>query len=692
MDESMMEAPQSGMIRDAEAPSTGRSELVKQKIDQVKEAKKHWSKDFERMRSNMDLASGKQWPGQSKDDDRYRVNILQRVIKNAVASLYAKNPKVIARRRKMLDFQVWDGKPESAQQAVMMFQQAQAVGLPPDPASGAILQDIAAGVERRAMLDKLCATLEILAQYYMAEQEPDFKTQMKQMIRRARTTGVGYVEIGFQRQMDLSPDQQARIADMAERLAVIGRLSADLQDGEIDPNGPEAEQLRAAVAGIQSEPEMIVREGLVFTFPQSTRLIPSPETQKLVGWLGAEWIAKEIVITPERVKEVYGIDLGKSFTSYKPEVGKPTTASRRPMKDGGDGGMACIWEVYDKPTGLLYVVADGYPDFLKEPAPPPVMVEQFFPFFAITFNETEDESRLFPDSDVENLKSIQLEYNRSKEALRQHRIANRPVYLAAAGQFDEGEQKSLAGHAPHDVIEVKAFKDGTKPEDLIAPLKKAGVDPNLYETESLFNDMLRVTGVQEANLGGTSGSTATESTIAQSSMQGSIGLDSDDLDEMLSRLMRAAGQIMLTELSEETVKTIAGPGAVWPTLTRHEIMAEVSLEIKAGSSGRPNKAQDAATFERMYPLFLQVPGVNPRWLLERALRIADDDTDLEDAFIDGLPSITAMNSAKQIATGNPEDDPNSQGDKGGDKSSTPKPGGTAQPGFTQGAQPNQVPV
>ena len=692
MDELMAEAGKSDMIRDPGTPPEGRTALVKQKIDQVKRAKAHWERDFKRMRANMDMASGKQWPGQSETDDRYRVNILQRIVKNSVASLYAKNPKVIAKRRRMLDFQVWDGKPESAQQAFMQFQAAAQAGAMPDRGSVAILQDMQNGIERRKMLDKLCATLEIMAQYYMAEQEPDFKTQMKQMIRRARITGVGYVEVGFQRQMDLSPDQEARINDMAERLATIGRLSADLQDNQIDPNSAEAEQLRLAIAGIQSEPEMIVREGLVFTFPQSTRIIPSPETQKLVGWLGADWIAKEIILTPERVKEVYNVDLGKSYTGYKAESGKPLSGSTKIARGSPENSLACLWEIYEKSTGLRYVVADGYPDFLVEPAPPPVMVEQFFPWFAITFNETEDESRLYPDSDVENLKSIQLEYNRAKEALRQHRIANRPLYLIEAGALDEGEQKSLAEHAPHDVIALKRMRDGAKPEDILAPVKKVGVDPNLYETESLFNDMLRVTGIQEAALGGMSSGTATEASIAQGSMAGSIGLDSDDLDEMLSRVMRAAGQIMLSHLSEETVKRIAGPGAVWPTYSRLDLMEEVSLEIKAGSSGRPNKAQDAATFERMYPLFLQVPGVNPRWLLERALRIADDDTDLEDAFIDGLPSITAMNSAKQISTGDPEDDPNSQGDEGGDKERAPTPGGTAKPGFNQGAQPNQVPV
>ena len=683
------DAIKSGMIRDADKPNPSRSALVETWAKRVTEAKAHWKPDLKRMRSNMDFASGKQWPGQGSEDDRYMANFVQRVIKSQVSSLYAKNPKVVARRRKRLDYAVWDGNPEAIQGAIADMQMAGQAGMLPSPQSAALLQDIEQNSQRVKMLEKVGKTLEILVDYYMKEQVPDFKTQMKQMIRRARTTGVGYVELGFQRQMDLSDDQTSRIADFTERLAVIGQIQADIQDGKIDENSAEAEELRLAIASIQAEPEMIVREGLVWNFPQSTRIIPSPETVKLIGWVGSPWIAKEVILTPERIKQVYGVDIGKEFASYKIEAGKPWGGTKSRLKDSGKG-MACVWHIYCRETGLEYVICDGYNDFLKEPSAPDVQVEQFFPIWAITFNEVENESELYPKSDVELLKHIQMEYNRSKEAQRQHRIANRPLYLSPEGQFDENEQASLAGHAPHDVIMVKAMRDGVKPQDLIAPVQKIGVDPNLYETESLFNDMVRVVGVQQANIGGTANGTATESSLAQQSLNGSIGLDSNDLDDMLSQVMRAAGQILLLNLSSETVAEIVGPGATWPEFTRLEVMQEISLEIKAGSSGRPNQAQDAAKFERIVPLLVQVPGINPRWLAERAIQIADDDTNLEDAFIEGMPSILAQNKISQMATGDPATDPNQQGGQGADKSRPPRGGGGAQPAFNTGAQPNQI--
>lgn len=671
------------MDRETPEPDPSRAALVEEWLGMIRDAENHWSKDFKRMRRNMKFANGQQWPGQGEDDQRFMVNLVQRVIKSTVASLYAKNPTVVAKAREKLDFTIWDGTPESVMQAqqvitaaataVQGMQAGAEMGVQmdaPDPAmmamvgpAKALLADVQQGMERRKMIEKIGKTLVVLVNYYMAEGQPTFKLQMKQMMRRARTTGVGYVKLSFQREMGLSEEQSGRINDFAERLATIGRLSADLRDGEIDPNSAEAERLETALKAIQSEPEMILREGLVFSFPHSTKIIPSPSTEKLMGWIGAEWLAEEILYTPDRIKEVYGVDVGKSFTAHKSPAGTPNGNAARKCKDGT---LARVFHVYDKSTGTEFVVCEGYPDFLKEPASPEVFIEQFYPIFAVTFNDVEDEGALFPKSDVELLQHIQKEYNRSREAQRQHRIANRPLYLSPDGAITDEEVKSLENYPAHAVIRVQGLKEGRPASDLLAPVQKVGLDPNLYETATLFADMQRVTGNAEANLGGTGNSSATESNIAEASRQGAVGLDSDDLDDMMSDLFRACGMVLLTEMSEEKVKEIAGPGAVWPTLSRSDVAKELSLEVKGGSAGRPNQARDAATFERLYPLLVQVPGVSPRWLAEKAIKIADDDADLSEAIMEGLPSIMAQNAMKQPGTGDPATDPTQQGDRGND--------------------------
>jgi hypothetical protein len=679
--------------RDRPAPDPSRAALVKRLQGEILEAKKHWKKDFDKMRRNMKFANGVQWPNQREDDPRYVANIVQRILKTTVASGYAKNPTVVATPRRKLNFKVWDGKPETAMRAQQTLAQAEpliAAGqrLPAEIAqlvAGAVemLRDVQEGTERIQMIQRIGDTLVMLINYYMEEGGPGFKLQMKQMVRRARTTGVGYVKLAFQREMQLSARQNSEIADLAERLAAIGRLKADIADGEIDPMDGAGEELKQAIAAIQSEPEAMIREGILFNFPLSTRIIPSITTEKLMGWVGAEWIAEEIMLTPDRVKEVYGVDLSNNFTAYRPTIGAPQSSADRKTSDHAKG-LACVWVMYDKRTGLEYVIAEGYPDFLKEPGSPDIFIEQFFPYFAVTFNDMECEGVLFPNSDVELLRHGQMEYNRMKEGLRQHRIANRPLYLAPNGAFEDEEEKSLTSYAAHDVIKINAIDKGQKASDILMPVQKIGVDPNLYETGTTFEDMQRVSGNQEAVIGGTSNATATADNIAEGARQGGLGLDVDDLDDMLTALMRAAGQLALAELDAKTVIEICGPGAVWPQLSRSEIAKELNLAIKAGSSGRPNQAREAANFERLAPTLLQIPGVSPRWLAERAIRIVDDNISLDDAIAEGLPAILMQNRMAQVSTGDPATDPSEQGEEGGDKNRAEEPGGTSQAGFPAG--------
>src|SRR3546814_14030395 len=75
-----------------------------------------------------------------------------------------------------------------------------------------------------------------------------------------------------------------------------------------------------------------------------------------------------------------------------------------------------------------------------------------------------------------------------------------------------------------------------------------------------------------------------------------------------------------------------------------DLVSEIFLEIEAGSSGRPNAAQELANLERVSPLLVQTPGISPRWIATKVLKLVDSNVDLDEAFIDGLPSLTAMNA------------------------------------------------
>jgi hypothetical protein len=637
----------------------GRAELVKDWVQKIEEAKEFWNPKFKQMRRDAAFARGKQWPGQKEDDDRYRANITLRHINQRVASIYAKNPRVKAVRKPKLWLQVWDGSPEQLQAAQQSMQvaanpvgvavqaaaQTMATGVmtpPPAPAmppeeARAILAEAQDVMTQKRLYDRMGRTLEIVAQYYLDEPNPKFKTQAKQLVRRVLTTSVGYIKLGYQRQMEYGADVQTRMRDITDRLKQIEVLAQDLADREIQPDSKEAEELRLQLAVLQKQKDVLVREGLLFGFPKSWSIIVDPNVTQLKGFVGAEWIAEEYLFTPKQVQKIYGIDVGTSFNPYTPD-GKPLGKKKRDQK------YCAVYEVHDINSQTCFTVLSGWQDFLKEPSEPYVQIEQGHPYFALTFNDVEDDDEcVMPPSDVELITPMQLDYNRAREGVRVHRQANRPASVAGRNIFDDESKDAFATHADHEIIEANIGKNDDI-DKLLKPKPTVPITPELYDTEATFVDTQRVAGDQPANLGGLSGGTATESSIAENSRVTSIQSNIDDLDDFFTDVLRAAGQILLTEMAEETVKKIAGPAAVWPKLTRQDVAEELILDVKVGSSGRPNRQARLAAVEKTAPFLLQVPGVKPKKMAEFLLTEIDEGIEIEDFYDEGQPSIVAQNA------------------------------------------------
>jgi len=636
-------------------PTERRKRLVSQWISKVKKAKQFHSDSFKQMKRDMDAAlkgyDDKDWSG-----DNYVANILQRHVQQRTATLYAKNPTAVAKRRARMEHQFWDGDSNTLAMAYQASEVASQNGLPVPPEASAIVQDYVNAENHAKMLDNVALTIEHLFEYYMKEQEPGFKSQMKALVRRVITTGIGFVKVGFQRDLDRQPEVAAKISDVQAQLDYIRRVASEAAEGEIQEDDPQIEELMLSLKALMEEPMIVIREGLVFDFPESDSVIVDPMCRQLRGFVGAAWIAHELYLTPEEVKEIYSVDLKNDYTGYDLKGRSHDMVDNYHSSKNTDGdkeGLVLVYEVYDRKTGLQYCVADGHDDFLREPMSPDVKVETFWPIYTLVFNEVEHKDHLYPPSDVHLLLPMQHEYNRARQGLREHRRANRPKYAAPAGMLEEEDKEKLATHPANAVLELQALAAGQKVNDVIQPVGQIGIDPNLYEVSSIFDDIQLVVGAQEAQFGGVSKATATETSIAESARMSTLGANVDELDSFMSDVARAAGQIMLAELSVEEVKKIVGIGAVWPDMTREEIMQEIFLEIEAGSTGKPNRAAELANIERIMPFLLQIPGIDPKWLAKELLKRLDDKLDLKSAFAAQVPSIVAMNSQQGQGTGDP---------------------------------------
>ena len=709
---------------DAETPEPSKQdqELIRRIQRTIRADKLHHADAFKAMRRDMSVARNGHLPEYPKTN--YKANISGRHVKAKTAALYAKNPRVIAKRRDTMDFVIWDENPATLQLAMQTMQQAAAAAAQPaavvDEATGmavpapppemppgfdeaqALLTDFQEGMQRRQVLTRYAKTLEILFGYFMREQKPlDFKMALKRVVRRTCTTGVGYVELGFQRETGPRPGISEQLADARQRLDHIQRL-IDEQSEDVDPDDAEIAELEHSIAALQAEPEIVLREGLVFDYPQSTRVIPDKMCRSLVGFVGARHLTVEYIFTVDEVKELFpAAELGKDYTSYRADAktgevaGEASAANTvrddadsdidaTPTTDKGSG-LVCVWKHYDKPSGLVYYVADGCKRFLRPPAAPDVFVEDFWPVYALTFNEVESETELFPPSDVHLMSDMQAEYNRSRQGLREHRRAARPRWGFAKGSLSV---EDIEGLKTAEAFSVTPFdKDPqTKLADVLEVIPVPGVDPNLYETGPIFSDTQLVVGSAEAQFGGTSKATATESALAAGTTQSSDQASIDDLDGFLSVIARAGGQILQREMSAEQVQKIVGRGALWPDVSLADIAGEIFLEVEAGSTGRPNQAVEINNFKELAPLLMQIPNVDPVWLAREGIKRMDDRVDLADAISSALPAIVAQNRMTQPATGNAATDPTQQGDAGANNAPMPP----AQGGSSAAFGSNQV--
>ena len=521
--------------------------LVKEWQGKIMRAKKHWERPLQAMREDMDFYMGKQWPGhRGPNDDRYVANLVQRHVQTRVAALYAKNPKAIAKRRSTLDFTLWEGDASQLESANTANQQSfMATGMP-DPHAMALMGDVEQGFEKRRQLDKIGKTMEIIFHHIIETQ--NIKSQMKQLVRRTCVTGVGFVKIGYQRVMSMRPEDVEKLTDITEQIKTLDRLEQDLKDNKFDENNAKRAQLELLKKELMEKEDMIIDEGIVFDFPQSQSIIVDTRCRQLKGFIGAEWVAQEFILTSDEVKEVYNVDLGTSFTRQE---NKYVTSD-----DKSEADLARVWEIYSKRDGLKYVIADGYPDFLVEPGCPEIKLKRFWPFFLLAFNEVESDRDIYPTSDVRLIKPIQLEYNLARQRLREHRNANRPLYVTPVGMLSEGDVKKLMDRQPNEVIQLMSLQPGQAVNQLLQPVQPIPVDPSLYDTSMFMEDLFRVVGSQEANLGGGTGNTATEVSVAESSRMSSMGSHVDDLDEFLTELARAAGAVMLTMMDPATAMKI----------------------------------------------------------------------------------------------------------------------------------------
>lgn len=626
-------------------------------------ARTSYKDDFDRMQENMDFVAGLQWNGQTKiTHEQYIVNMTLRTINQRVATLYAKNPKIAITRRPRMDYQIWSGDIEEVQEAVQVASMAAQTGQPISPQIMALLNDFQMGRQRQKLIEKIGQTYEKVYMYQQDSQEPRFKTQMKQLVRRVSVCGVGYIKVSYCRDYDTELTQSETRLCLTDRAKAAMRILEKVQQGLVQEQDAEMEQLRLLVGSLNPAPydteNTTVQEHLIFDFPQATSIIPDENCRMLRGFVGSRYVVEELKYSLEFVNAFYEKDI-KNTSGPVEYVDGQKVQVMSASKDIPERKKCCLWNVYDLDTKSNFVLMEGYKDYVQRPEAPAVATRGFWQIVPVTFNDIEVTEEcfasIFPPSDVDLIKHPQKEHNRCRNSLRRHRRANAPKYLYPDGALDQGDLEKMMLMDEQEFFGLKGLQPGTEPGKILQALNVADIKPELYDTSGLHEDVLMATGNQEANIGPAQPNvTATVGTIAEQSRLGVASSDIDGLDDSLSEVAQCGVEMLMREMDEQTVKRLAGPGAICVSHDPEEFLNEIDINVVAASSGRPNKAVDIANWSQIMPLILQAiqmpPQAQPTMqaCIRQTIKVADANLEAADFF--PLPIPTMPLDGSQVAS------------------------------------------
>lgn len=572
--------------------------------------------------------------------------------------------------------------PEVMQAGAQAAAQAVAMGVPPDQAMlhGQAMQDAAAERAIREQVEQLrkrfarrnremkgfAETCGLVGASLWRDAQ--LKRRGRPWVRSALTIGVGIVKASWQERTEQSPETAKAINDLQANIAKARALQAQLESGD-------AGFLDRAVSGIKSvfgvteeakvaeyerqlralegQAERVVARGFVVDNVAGEDFQVAPG-YTLANHCDAPWNAHRIFMSRQDALAAFGPHLSQfgkpeelmrkaaGYAARKPEMVQTESAMLETVghKDadaytegaGVDEGtqFVALWEVWDRDSNTVLTGIEGVPYWVKPQWTPPATT-RFYPFFLFCMSEVDGQRH--PQSLVTRTMKLVDEYNRIGSAEAEHRRRIKPKTMFHAGQLSPASVQKLERGTTQEMVPIESTNPTTPLANLIQPVAYAGMDPALYDRSRIINEIERVWAIQEALSGSVDvAKTATEAEIQQSGFQARTGGRRDQLEESLSELAQYTIEVARRFLTDEDVRAIAGPDAMWPAYGGPDDLARmVSTGIRAGSSGKPNTNAERQAWSTMLPLLQngivqigQMRGASPQALadsLEYLLRM-----------------------------------------------------------------------
>lgn len=472
--------------------------------------------------------------------------------------------------------------------------------------------------------------------------DANLKRRGRPWVRSSLTIGVGVLKASWQERTEISPETQTAINDLQQNIARARALKTEIEDGSagviagawdtvkgVFGQDQEAKlaDLQRQLETIQKGAERVVARGFVVDVVDGENFQTAPGFT-IANHLDAPWNADISFLSYEDALAQFGPYLATFDPKGRAEeiLGKATRYSPRKPCMGKDESIAAggdvdaseadayttspdtglpsfvrVVEIWDAVSNSVLTTITGVPFWVKPSFNPPATT-RFYPYFLNCTSEVDGQRH--PQSLVTRSTKLMDEYNRIGSAEAKHRQRIIPKTGFNAGAMTDEEAKKLEKAVVGEMVPVKTTRPDLDLRTILVPIAYPPMDPQVYNRAGIVAELERIWGIQEALSGSVNtAKTATEADIQQQGFQARSSSRRDSLESSLSDLAQYTCEISRVYLTDEDVRFIAGPAAFWPPYLGPDDLTEfVRIEIRAGSSGKPNTALERQSWANLLPL------------------------------------------------------------------------------------------
>lgn len=453
--------------------------------------------------------------------------------------------------------------------------------------------------QRLVLWQQFGQTAETVLDHYLIKRGK-LKKRAKRMLTSAYTNAVGWWKVCWQEDRRTDPLIVNQIKDTQDNLDQL-----QLQRHQIDDQAAAGDielrvaKLRETLAGLHSQSEVVVSRGVTidFVLPEDmltldTSVLEIPDYER------ADALANGLWFTRERYQKTFGYDpnKGRVYSEAKPGANSTTgqTADKR-------GDLLRVWEIWDQTSNRVHTVCEGEEGLCRESYSPQWTGERWYPFFLLCFNEID--GAFMPLSDVDLTIEVVKEYNRTRDDFERDRRNSLPLNVVRkGGTLTPADVDKITNRQGSDVVVVEGSGGRPLSEDIWSG-QLAQIRPENYDTSQPRGDMEMLVGGGDAARGSVlKAKTATEAEILSQGLRGRSAERTDILEDLLTDVGKYTLEMCLRMLGPDDVRKIAGEDAQWPELSADEVFQLVTLQVRGGSTGKPDRLQEQDRWTKLLPV------------------------------------------------------------------------------------------